>query len=124
MRLLTRRAPTSLPIRRSLTTSRCPSLATSRPVLAQHSLPTLLSTAQRRHESSSTIQGTIGKGEAGVSDEVARSQDALKAPEHLNAKEREIFDQLARELDPVELDVRRPSCLHPRRLARSFCAGD
>ncbi|RDW65570.1 hypothetical protein BP5796_10262 [Coleophoma crateriformis] len=120
MRLLTRRAPTSLPIRRTLTTTRYPSLTIYRPLIAQRSPSILLSTAQRRHESSSTIQGTIGKGEAGVGDEVARSQDALKAPEHLNAKEREIFDQLARELDPVELDVRRPSFLTPGGWPEAF----
>lgn len=53
----------------------------------------------------STIQGTIGKGEKGIGDEVVRERVALEAPEHLNEKEAEIFGRLAEFFEPVELEV-------------------
>ena len=54
---------------------------------------------------SSSIQGTIGSGEAGIPSEAAREVDILQAPEHLNEKEREIWDILHREFKPTRLDV-------------------
>jgi len=52
-----------------------------------------------------TIQGTIGKGAEGVADEVARIKEQLTAPEHLNEKERQIWEMLMKELDCTELEV-------------------
>ncbi|PMD18340.1 bola-like protein [Hyaloscypha hepaticicola] len=54
---------------------------------------------------SSPIAGTIGKGSAGIPDEAARAKDILIAPDHLNDKEKEIFDMLNRELRPEKLEV-------------------
>jgi len=54
---------------------------------------------------SSSIQGTIAKGEAGIADEAARVADAITAPEHLNEKEREIWELLQKELSPTRLEV-------------------
>jgi stress-induced morphogen len=53
----------------------------------------------------SSVQGTIGKGEAGAPDEALRTVKTLVAPEHLNEKEREIWDLLMEELQCTELEV-------------------
>ena len=52
-----------------------------------------------------TVQGTIGKGAEGVADEVARIKEQLMAPEHLNEKERHIWEMLMKELNCTELEV-------------------
>jgi len=52
-----------------------------------------------------SIEGTIGKGAEGVADEVARIKEQLTAPEHLNEKERQIWEMLMKELDCTELEV-------------------
>ncbi|KAF4636081.1 hypothetical protein G7Y89_g2007 [Cudoniella acicularis] len=53
----------------------------------------------------SSIQGTIGKGESGVADEIAREREVLEAPAHLNEKERGIWELLMRELACERLEV-------------------
>ena len=60
--------------------------------------------AQKRSIQSST-QGTIGKGEAGIRDEAQRVEQALRAPEHLNEKEKAIWVLLMRELECEALEV-------------------
>jgi stress-induced morphogen len=55
------------------------------------------------HESS--IAGTIGKGEKGIADEAQRTEEALTAPEHLNEKEKQIWELLMRELKAEKLEV-------------------
>ena len=52
-----------------------------------------------------TVQGTIGKGADGIVDEVSRIKEQLSAPEHLNEKERQIWEMLMEELDCTELEV-------------------
>jgi hypothetical protein len=48
----------------------------------------------------STKEGTIGAGEEGVG-----GKSMKEAPEHLNAKEKEIWGLLMTELAPSELEV-------------------
>jgi len=60
---------------------------------------------QRRWNSQSSIQGTIGKGEEGILDEVQTGLEELVTPEHLDEKEREIFEKLRNNLEAVELSV-------------------
>ncbi|KAK0121921.1 hypothetical protein ONS95_010196 [Cadophora gregata] len=55
--------------------------------------------------SASTPQGTIGSGSAGVVEEAAREQEILQAPQHLNDKERQIWEMLMRELQCTSLEV-------------------
>jgi stress-induced morphogen len=55
--------------------------------------------------SESSIAGTIGKGEQGIADEIQRGKEMLMAPEHLNEKEREIWEMLMRELKAEKLEV-------------------
>jgi len=55
--------------------------------------------------SESSIAGTIGKGEKGIADEVQRGEELLTAPEHLNEKERQIWEMLMRELKAEKLEV-------------------
>jgi stress-induced morphogen len=57
----------------------------------------------RRH--SSSIQGTIGAGSAGIEEEAAREAEIISAPEHLNEKEKEIFAILQNALKPTKLEV-------------------
>ena len=52
-----------------------------------------------------TNQGTIGKGASGVSEEAHRAKERLQAPDHLNEKEKTIFEKLENELEPVKLEV-------------------
>jgi stress-induced morphogen len=61
--------------------------------------------AIRHSTTESTIQGTIGKGSAGVPDEAERTVEGLVAPEHLNEKEKEIWEMLMAELKCTELEV-------------------
>jgi stress-induced morphogen len=74
-------------------------------------LPSLRSSIQekriprRGYSSESTIAGTIGKGAAGLSDEVSRTEEPLTAPEHLNDKEKQIFDMLNKEFKAEKLEV-------------------
>ena len=60
---------------------------------------------RRSYSSESSIAGTIGLGEAGIASEAARSADILTAPEHLNEKEREIFELLNKEFQAQKLEV-------------------
>jgi hypothetical protein len=53
----------------------------------------------------SSIQGTSDKGEAGVRDEAKRVEQVLEAPEHLNEKERAIWEMLMRDLECTSLEV-------------------
>jgi len=53
----------------------------------------------------SSIRGTVGAGEAGIKDEAQRTAEALVAPDHLNEKERQIWDMLMAELQCTELHV-------------------
>ncbi len=55
------------------------------------------------HESS--IAGTIGKGAAGIPSEAEHTFEALVAPEHLNEKERAVWELLSQELKPQRLEV-------------------
>ena len=54
--------------------------------------------------SESSIAGTIGKDE-GITEEVASGEEILTAPEHLNEKERQIWEMLMRELKAEKLEV-------------------
>jgi len=56
--------------------------------------------------SPSSIQGTIGQGEAGIPSEAARTKEVLTAPSHLDEAEKDIFDVLNRELKPHRLEVK------------------
>lgn len=56
--------------------------------------------------STSTIQGTIGKGVLGVGEEAQRAKERLQAPNHLNEKEKMIFEKLDDALEPIKLEVR------------------
>jgi hypothetical protein len=53
----------------------------------------------------STIQGTIGKGASGVPEEAQRVKERLQAPDHLDEKEKMIFEKLEKELEPMKLEV-------------------
>jgi len=78
----------------------------STPSLSPRSLPQTKQTSQRGYSSeSSSIAGTIGKGSAGIADEAARAKDILIAPDHMNDKEKQIFEMLNRELRPEKLEV-------------------
>lgn len=59
----------------------------------------------RYNTSGSSVQGTIGKGEAGIADETLNAAVGLVAPEHLNEKEREIWNTLMQKLQCTELEV-------------------
>jgi stress-induced morphogen len=61
-------------------------------------------TLRRYSTSESSIQGTIGSGTAGIP-EAAREQKLLEAPEHLNEKERQIWELLMKELQCTNLEV-------------------
>lgn len=54
---------------------------------------------------SSSVAGTIGAGEAGIPEEAARTKELLEAPEHLNAKEKQIFELLNKEFRAEKLEV-------------------
>ncbi|KAN0095564.1 bola-like protein [Hyaloscypha variabilis] len=60
---------------------------------------------RRAYSSESSIAGTIGHGEAGIPSEAARTADILTAPEHLNEKEKEIFEILNKEFQAQKLEV-------------------
>ncbi len=60
---------------------------------------------RRGYSSESSAAGTIGEGEAGIAAEAARTKDILQAPEHLNDKERQIFDMLNKEFKAEKLEV-------------------
>jgi stress-induced morphogen len=51
------------------------------------------------------MAGTIGKGAAGLSDEASRTEELLTAPEHLNDKEKQIFNMLNEEFKAEKLEV-------------------
>jgi hypothetical protein len=55
--------------------------------------------------STNTIQGTIGKGASGVGEEAQRVREGLQAPDHLNEKEKMIFEKLDGALEPIKLEV-------------------
>jgi BolA-like protein 3 len=70
------------------------------------------STADRRRtyaadasRNANTIQGTIGKGASGVGEEAQRVKERLQAPDHLNEKEKMIFEKLDGALEPIRLEV-------------------
>lgn len=60
---------------------------------------------RRIYSSESSIQGRIGKGESGVADEAARAAGVLVAPQHLDEKEKKIWEMLIKELQPSSLEV-------------------
>jgi len=103
------------PARSVATKSASPSISASLPRTRRQ--PTsLLAQSQNQHNSlrrgystpsssPSTPQGTIGSGSAGVAEEAAREQEILQAPEHLNDKERQIWEMLMRELQCTSLEV-------------------
>lgn len=88
-------------------------ISTSASTTAKASLPTSLSRslqpkpAIRRgySTSESSIADTIDKGEQGGIAEVASGEEMLTAPEHLNEKERQIWEMLMRELKAEKLEV-------------------
>ncbi|KAH7412961.1 bola protein [Cadophora sp. MPI-SDFR-AT-0126] len=102
------------PARSVATTSPSPSISTSLPKTRRQPT-TLLAQFSGQHSSlhrgystpssASTPQGTIGSGSAGVAEEAAREQEILQAPEHLNDKERQIWEMLMRELQCTSLEV-------------------
>jgi stress-induced morphogen len=58
--------------------------------------------ARRGYSSeSNSIAGTISN----IADSTARAKDILTAPDHLNDKEKQIFEMLNTELGPVKLEV-------------------
>jgi BolA-like protein 3 len=61
--------------------------------------------ARRGYSSESSIAGTIGKGAEGIPEEAARTRESLQAPEHLNEKEKEIFELLNKEFQAQKLEV-------------------
>jgi stress-induced morphogen len=104
------------PASKCIATAICPALASSgistssKPLASPTTsllIPTRTAQKSRRSYSSesSPIAGTIGKGSAGIPDEAARSKEVLIAPDHLNEKEKQIFDMLNRELEPEKLEV-------------------
>ena len=56
-------------------------------------------------QNANTIQGTIGKGASGVEEEAQRMKERLQAPDHLNEKEKMIFEKLDGALEPTKLEV-------------------
>jgi stress-induced morphogen len=96
---------------RCIASAICPARTTSSPrrsaprsshsTLPSPATPLSPTTTSKRH--SSSIQGTIGQGEAGIP--TALPQDELSAPAHLNEKEREIFNKLKAALEPTKLEV-------------------
>jgi hypothetical protein len=61
--------------------------------------------ATATESSENTIHGTVGKGASGVGEEAKRVKERLVAPDHLNEKERMVFEKLDRALEPVKLEV-------------------
>ncbi|KAH8586277.1 bola protein [Bisporella sp. PMI_857] len=70
------------------------------------SLPSYLPHPSRPYSTESTILGTIEKGAGGVADDIAQTHVKLTAPEHLDEKERKIWELLMKELQPTEMEVR------------------
>jgi hypothetical protein len=101
----TRIRPSSVPTG-SLSSIRPQSkLSTSRhSLLCRPFMPTSYKSLRTFATESDTIQGTIGKGASGVGDEARREMERLQAPEHLDEKERMIFEKL-QELEPLSLEV-------------------
>ncbi len=56
-------------------------------------------------QNANTVQGTIGKGASGVREEAQRAKERLEAPDHLNEKEKMIFEKLDGALEPTKLEV-------------------
>ena len=56
-------------------------------------------------QNTKTIQGTIGKGASGVGEEAQRVKEKLQAPDHLDEKEKMIFEKLDDALEPTKLEV-------------------
>jgi acid stress-induced BolA-like protein IbaG/YrbA len=56
-------------------------------------------------QNANTIQGTIGKGASGVEEVAQRVKEKLQAPDHLNEKEKMIFEKLDGALEPTKLEV-------------------
>lgn len=61
--------------------------------------------AANASQDTNTIQGTIGKGASGVAEEAQRVKERLQAPDHLNEKEKMIFEKLDGALEPTKLEV-------------------
>jgi hypothetical protein len=85
-----------------------PSRSEARIALAVSSRPT----ADRRRtyavdagQNANTIQGTIGKGASGVEEVAQRVKEKLQSPDHLNEKEKMIFEKLDGALEPTKLEV-------------------
>lgn len=101
------RCQSAVPTTRCLAVAVCParSLAsTSTPPASRMPVRRRVQT-QLGSRGYSTREGTIGKGEEGVVDEVAREREILQAPEHLNEKEREIWALLHEQLEATSLEV-------------------
>jgi stress-induced morphogen len=75
------------------------------PYLVQRPRKTTLLSRRGYSTQESSIQGTIGKGEEGIQDEVIREQEILTVPEHLNEKEKMIWELLMKELQCTSLEV-------------------
>jgi stress-induced morphogen len=75
------------------------------PYLVQRPRKTTLLSQRGYSTQESSIQGTIGKGEEGIQDEIIREQEILTAPEHLNEKEKMIWELLMKELQCTSLEV-------------------
>jgi hypothetical protein len=90
------------PARRSLTSKTANSpLTSNQPRASQRDQRTPVSREVTRvSRGYSTKEGTIGAGEEGVG-----GQTMKEAPQHLNAKEKEIWGLLMRELGASELEV-------------------
>jgi len=95
----------------SICPSRNISLSTpSKPLTTRSPSSTNLTSIRtsRLYSSSSspnTIQGTIGSGAAGISEEAATTKQKIEVPDHLNEKEKEIWELLMKELDCEKLEV-------------------
>jgi hypothetical protein len=112
------------PARRSLTSKTLPQVEDVRRIQssnAQQRIKSLKATGAGREAIArgySTKEGTIGSGEEGVG-----GSKMEEAPEHLNAKEKEIWGLLMRELGASELKVRPlpvPFLLYPIYCVRSW----
>jgi hypothetical protein len=104
------RCQSASPSTKCLAASICPArnLASSSTPPAKRKIQTRTPTTTQLGRAYSTREGTIGKGEEGVVDEVAREREILEAPGHLNEKEREIWSLLHSSLDATSLEVRSP----------------
>lgn len=96
--VMTSSNPTPRPLSTSKPSSATPTALRTRLLLQDRTL-------KRYSTSESSIQGTIGSGEGGIPAEAAREQEILEAPEHLNEKERQIWEMLMKELQCTKLEV-------------------